>query len=163
MDDANTTDSTFFSLPDQDWADLDPKVRSRLSSLYLSIAAALAQSEPSSHGRPELSAASGTGSAFPGVAPSGLAEALTPGQLALRMYEVAGSILESSAGDEYDLRQVITTLRTALAVAWDFYGAQTAERVTVAEHMRSLKDHIVEFERELSLLRKHSQGPRSTN
>jgi len=148
---ANEVESTYFSLPEGDWTNLDPKVRANLASLYLSIAAVLATSGASDS---DL-----TPRAVPPLGgPTGLAEVLPPGKLALRLYEVASDIVAASAGEEHDLRQMISTLRTALAVAWDFYGTQTAEKVTVAQHMRELKERIVEFERELTALREQSKG-----
>jgi hypothetical protein len=65
------------------------------------------------------------------------------------MHEVASSVLALVAADEQDLRQVISTLRTALAVCWDLYSVPESERVTVAEHMRNLKIRIEDFEGEL--------------
>jgi len=146
VNEGNAMDSVYFSVADSDWTDLDPKLRQELKNLYQVIGAALAEADRSDQGQTARSA------------PSRSPEKLSPARLALRMHEVAGAILEDSARDEYDLRQLITTLRTALTVAFDLYGAQTAERVTVAQHMRSLKEYIVGFEQELKALREKSEG-----
>ncbi len=79
-----------------------------------------------------------------------------PLTLALKAQEMAQRLFAGLAGEERDLRQVITTLRTAHAVAWDMYDARQAERVTVSAHMARLRSTIDEFEADLRRLLEES-------
>src|SRR4051794_36140540 len=64
---------------------------------------------------------------------------LSPRDAALKMSELANRLFEQLNRDERDIRQVISTLRTAHAVAWDFYDAVQATRVSVDEYMQALR------------------------
>jgi glutamine synthetase type III len=72
-----------------------------------------------------------------------------PLELALKLNEIASALFEQLAGDERDLRQVISTLRTAHAVAWDMHDAVQATRTTVEQHMSKLRETIDSFEADL--------------
>src|SRR5438094_8655856 len=62
-----------------------------------------------------------------------------PLDVALKLNEIASALFDQLAGDERDLRQVISTLRTAHAVAWDMHDAVQATRTTVEQHMEKLR------------------------
>lgn len=144
MDDRTRLDPTYFSIPNSQWQDHDPETFRALTRLNVAIGLALA--EWTSQGVGE-----DTGSDPQDALPS---IALAPGPLALQLHEVAGQILAASAGEEQALRQVITTLRTGLAVCWDLYSIPQTEALTVAEHMKNLRIRIEDFERELVELRR---------
>lgn len=76
----------------------------------------------------------------------------TPGEMAWRLYDAAGRLTIAAASDEKDLRQMITTLRTALTVAWDMYDLPQSERTTVQQHIDRLRTTIQDFEADLSAL-----------
>jgi len=143
MDDRTQLDPTFFSMPECGWSDVGRQVFLDLSRIHLAIGLALADL---SQLFPDLASATDPGATTAGPTPG-------PADLALRMHEVAGQILGLCARDEQDLRQIISTLRTGLAVCWDLYSVRESERVTVAEHMRNLRARIEDFERELVALR----------
>ena len=44
----------------------------------------------------------------------------SPAEVAMRLSDLANRLFEQLSGDERDVRQVISTLRTGYAVAWDF-------------------------------------------
>ena len=75
-----------------------------------------------------------------------------PLDVALKLNEIASALFDQLAGDERDLRQVISTLRTAHAVAWDMHDAVQATRTTVEQHMAQLRNAIDEFEADLKEL-----------
>jgi hypothetical protein len=75
-----------------------------------------------------------------------------PLEVALKLNEIASALFEQLAGDERDLRQVISTLRTAHAVAWDMHDAVQATRTTVEQHMEKLRRTIDDFEADLKEL-----------
>jgi hypothetical protein len=143
MDDRTQLDPTFFSLPECSWGDVGRQVFVDLSRIHLAIGLVLSDL---GHLFPDLSAAGDLGGTTAGSTPG-------PAELALTMHEIAGQILGLCARDEQDLRQIISTLRTGLAVCWDLYSVRESERVTVAEHMRNLRVRIEDFERELVALR----------
>lgn len=151
MDDRSTLDPVYFSMPATRWPDVGSEAYGALSRVHLAIGLALSELEKSfpdaiSTASAQASAASASG-------------APTPAGLAFQMHEVAGELLSRVAGDEQDLRQIIGTLRTALAVCWDLYSVRESERVTVSEHMHNLKGRIEDFERELRALRlTHTDG-----
>src|SRR5829696_854854 len=64
----------------------------------------------------------------------GEVEERTPAEVAMMLSDLANRLFAQLQGDERDVRQVISTLRTAHAVAWDFYDAVQATRVTVDEY-----------------------------
>jgi hypothetical protein len=144
MDDRTRLDPTYFSVPNSRWQDHDSDTYRALTQVNLAISVALADWKAQG-----VSDDAGTG---PEDTASTLA--MAPGPLALKMHEVAGQILSASAGEEQALRQVITTLRTGLAVCWDLYSIPQSEVVTVAEHMRNLRTRIEDFERDLVELRR---------
>jgi hypothetical protein len=76
----------------------------------------------------------------------------TPGEMAWRLYDAAGRLTSASGSDEKDLRQMITTLRTALTVAWDMYDLPQSERTTVHQHIERLRTTIQDFEADLGAL-----------
>ncbi len=119
-------DRAYYRVPIGDWAEVDEQTLGLLRELQLQLSLVL---------DPDASQVA--------------REAMPPARLAFRLFEVANSVFDSVAPDEQDLRQVITTLRTALAVCWDLYSIKEAERTTVAQHMTSLRERIEEFEREL--------------
>lgn len=135
MDERARLDPSYFSIPASDWAQVDPAVAKELARTYRELGLALQTLD-------RLGVTPESADAEPESPPP-------PAELALRMHETAGSLLGQVAADEQGLRQIITTLRTAFAVAWDLYSFRESERVTVAEHMRQLRDRIEEFEREL--------------
>lgn len=81
-----------------------------------------------------------------------------PNEVAMQLLEAGNRLFIGSADDERDLRQIISTLRTAMAVCWDMYSAIDAPRVTVEQHMDNLKESIAEFERDLQTLQDDKAG-----
>ena len=72
--------------------------------------------------------------------------------MALLFQEVATKLFTQLAGEERDIRQVISTLRTAHAVAWDTVDAISATRMTVEQFMLLLRTQIDTFESDLKEL-----------
>jgi len=145
VDERARLDPSYFSIPASDWAQVDPAVASELARAHRELGLALQELD-------RLGVKAATEAGEPDSAPP-------PAELALRMHETAGSLLGQVAADEQGLRQIITTLRTAFAVAWDLYSFRESERVTVAEHMRQLRERIEEFERELLEIQKAKGDP----
>ena len=85
---------------------------------------------------------------------AGVEQRPAPLEVALKLNEIASAIFDQVAGDERDLRQVISTLRTAHAVAWDMHDAVQATRTTVEQHMEKLRATIDDFEADLKELQK---------
>lgn len=136
MDDRAQLDPTFFSVPLSDWHTVDAETLRGLAQIHRMIGRALADAQQR---LPD-----------PGPAENDAPDSnLPPAQLALQMHEVAGGLMAHAAADEQDLRQIISTLRTGLAVCWDLYSVRESERVTVAEHMLNLRTRIEDFERDL--------------
>ena len=79
--------------------------------------------------------------------------------LALMMSGLSARILASVAGNERDLRDMISALRTCLAVTWDMYDKIQADRTTVSEHIENLREHIQGFEADLTALRLEGEAP----
>jgi hypothetical protein len=131
-------DRAYYRLPAGDWSEVEDQTLSTLRELQLQLALVL---------DPAASQAS--------------RDAMPPARLAYRLFETANGLFDSVASDEQDLRQVITTLRTALAVCWDLYSIREAERTTVAQHMTGLRERIEEFERELGAIQAEREKPRS--
>ena len=92
----------------------------------------------------------------------GEAALTTPGEMAWRLYDAAGRLTIASGSDEKDLRQMITTLRTALTVAWDMYDRPQSERTTVQEHIERLRTTIQDFEADLSALQSDRASEQSS-
>jgi hypothetical protein len=150
MDDRSQFEPAYFSVPDSQWQDVGHELSGELARVYVAVGLALAELDRLQP--PEPAAAPVTTGTTTLSVPA-------PAELALQMHEVAGQLLANAAGDEQDLRQIITTLRTALAVCWDLYSVRESERVTVAEHMHNLRGRIEDFERELLALRRLKNGP----
>jgi phage shock protein A len=86
------------------------------------------------------------------------AGAPSPAELALELGGAVTALFEQLAPEERDLRDVVTTLRTALALCWDMYSYQEAGRVTVQAHMERLQADIEGFEAQLEQVQEAS-GP----
>jgi hypothetical protein len=119
-------DRAYYRVPPGEWAEIDAETLGSLRELQLQLSLVL---------DPTVSEAT--------------RETLPPARMAFRLFEVANRLFEGVAPAEQDLRQIITTLRTALAVCWDLYSIREAERTTVAQHMTGLRERIEEFERDL--------------
>jgi hypothetical protein len=145
VDERSRLDPSYFSVPASDWSQVDPAVAADLARTYRELGLALQALD-------RLGVSTTLQGGEPDVAPP-------PAELALRMHETAGSLLGQVAADEQGLRQIITTLRTAFAVAWDLYSFRESERVTVAEHMQQLRSKIEEFERELLAIQEAKNRP----
>jgi hypothetical protein len=137
--DRSQLDPAFFSVPESRWAEVGAESYPDLQRVYLALGLALTEIDRVLPDRDRSADAPGVAS---GPAPY-------PAELALQLHEVAGALLSRTAADEQDLRQIISTLRTALAVCWDLYSIPESERLTVAEHMRNLRVRIEDFEGEL--------------
>jgi len=140
MDDGSQSEPTYFTVPQSNWRDVGPEAYRALSKVNVAIGLALSELErqlsPENVLRPtEVQTFAGAPSA--------------PAELALQMHEAAGELLTAVASDEQDLRQIIGTLRTALAVCWDLYSWKESHHVTVADHMKNLRFRIDDFEKEL--------------
>jgi hypothetical protein len=122
-DERRESEQAFFSIPASGWSTIGPDERADLRSLSETIA----QAVDSGEGPP-------------------------PNELALKMIEAANRLFVTSVGEERDLRQIITTLRTAMAVCWDMYSADETGRVSVYQHMERLRTTIDEFENDLRTL-----------
>jgi len=114
----------YFRLSQTDWAAVLPAMRERLTGLRERLDAVLAVGGPSA--------------AAPG-----------PADLALQLGEVASETFELLAPEERELRQIITTLRTALALCCDLYSVDEARRTSVQALMQRLQADISSFEAEL--------------
>ena len=145
MNDQPQQEPTFFSVPATRWSDVDRESYELLAKVHVAIGLALTDYEKL---HPDIVG----NQAAMGATFSSL-DAPPPAELALDMHEVAGRLLAMVAGDEQDLRQIIGTLRTALAVCWDLYSVRESERVTVIEHMHNLRRRIDDFEQELRTIR----------
>lgn len=150
MDDRSSLEPVYFSMPETHWADVGIDSYRALSRVSLEIGLAIGELEKCFPDQIDSTRAEASAAA-PSKAPA-------PAELAFQMHEAAGELLTRVAGDEQDLRQIIGTLRTALAVCWDLYSVRESERVTVSEHMHNLKGRIEDFERELRALRLSHDG-----
>ena len=140
MSDGSQSEPTYFTVPQSYWRDVGPEAYRALSKVNVAIGLALSELErqlPPENVLPPTEVQTFVG------APA------APAELALQMHEVAGELLAAVAGDEQDIRQIIGTLRTALAVCWDLYSWKESYQVTVADHMKNLRLRIDDFEREL--------------
>jgi hypothetical protein len=132
-DEAEAGHRAYFAPPRQGWEEPLPVLRDRLDALRLQLEGVLASGGPS-------------------------AESPGPAELALQLGEVATAIFEVLSPEERALRQVITTLRTGLALCWDMYGADEAGRVSVQAHMHRLEAEITSFEGDLRRLQADYTG-----
>jgi hypothetical protein len=140
-------EGAFFSLPDVSWDEIEPDLRLEILKLSRSLGATVDHLRPS---QPELSDVG---------AQEGPGLSLRPAQVALRCYELASQLWSAVSGPEQDLRQVITTLRTALAVCWDLYSPRQMELTTVEQHMERLKATIEDFQKDLANLQREAGKP----
>ena len=122
--------SPYYRAPRGVWPDVDGRVWQILVELRDLLARAL---EPTQADRP------------------------TPMEVGFKLNEAAQGIFQQLAPKERDLRQIITTLRTAHALAWDSYDAVGAERTTVAQFMARLREQIDEFEADLGKLQEEDE------
>lgn len=141
-------DRAYYSLPEFSWAEVDPALVEDVRRLHRVLTLATEQLPAEPRSLEDLA----TGQ------PAGTEVAPSPSQLAFRLFDVANRLWGAVAGEEQDLRQVITTLRTALAVCWDLYGLREAERTSVAQLMGQLRDRIEDFERDLGTLQAERRG-----
>lgn len=125
MSDTRDDSSPYFNVSPGDWSLVDEKVRADLVRIEGAIESLV---------RGELS------------------KRPTPLAMALLFQEVATRLFSQLAGDERDIRQVISTLRTAHAVAWDTVDAVSATRMTVEQFMLLLRTQIDAFENDLKEL-----------
>jgi hypothetical protein len=125
MSEQRSESSPYFSAPAGVWPDIDGRTWEELLALQATLATTL---DTVNGSRP------------------------TPLELALKLNEIASGIFEQLAPEERSLRQIIGTLRTAHAVAWDMYDAVQATRVTVEQYMTELREKIDSFERDLGEL-----------
>lgn len=138
MDSLEEGHAAYYRLPDTRWEDVDAEFQGELRDLGTMLAAI-----------------GSAGTTAVGSAPP------SPGEVALLLAAAGTRLLGVVAHDESDLRQVITTLRTALTVCWDMYGVEESERVTVREHMTRLKSGIKAFEADLMALHDHPRSDES--
>lgn len=123
-DDEQAGDRAYFRLPGDGWPAILPAVHEQLVSTQRTLDAILEPAGPR-------------------------ADAPTPAEFAIQLGGLATALFDELSPHEHALRQVITTLRTGLALCWDMYGADETARVSVAAHMRRLQEQIDDFEREL--------------
>lgn len=83
----------------------------------------------------------------------------TPAELALELGAAATALFEALAPEERDLRELVSTLRTALALCWDMYSYQEAGKVSVQSHMDRLRTEIDAFEAQLHELQAEQDAP----
>ena len=134
-------DQAYYSLPEANWASVDGELWEEIGRLRAVLDLALSE------------APGGAPPAAPGsdAVPS-------PTQVAFRLFEAANRIWGAVSAEEQDLRQLITTLRTALAVCWDLCDVRQAERTTVAQLMHNIRERIEDFEHDLGDLRAERRG-----
>lgn len=133
-DDEHAGDRAYFRLPREGWPAVLPAVRDRLLSTQTALDAILDPAGPR-------------------------ADAAPPAEFALQLGALATALFDELSPREHALRQVITTLRTGLALCWDMYGADETGRVSVAAHMRRLQAEIDDFERELLEVQVETSNP----
>jgi hypothetical protein len=85
--------------------------------------------------------------------------AYSPEDLATQLTSVSERILDSIAGEERDLREMIRNLRVCLAVSWDMYDKIGADSTTVTQHIDNLRDQIQGLEAELTALKLEGSRP----
>lgn len=114
----------YFRLPAQGWRDVRLPIEARLREVDRRLRAALDDHADE-------------------------ADVPSPAELALELGGAATAIFELLAPEERELRELITTLRTGLALCWDMYSYQEAGKVSVQAHMDRLKTEIEGFEAQL--------------
>ncbi|HLH73356.1 MAG TPA: hypothetical protein VKX96_08725 [Chloroflexota bacterium] len=154
MSDRSQSEPTYFTVPQTYWRDVGDEAYRALSRVHIAIGLALSELERL---RPSGEILTPTDlQTFVGSAPP------SPAELALQMHEAAGQLLAAVAGEEQDLRQIIGTLRTALAVCWDLYSWKESHQITVAEHMKNLRRRIDDFDQELRTVLSLKSGTMDT-
>jgi hypothetical protein len=83
----------------------------------------------------------------------------SPEDLATQLASSSERILDSIAGEERDLREMIRNLRVCLAVSWDMYDKIGADSTTVTQHIENLRDQIQGLEAELTALKLEGTRP----
>ena len=83
----------------------------------------------------------------------------SPEDLATQLASSSERILDSIAGEERDLREMIRNLRVCLAVSWDMYDKIGADSTTVTQHIENLRDQIQGLEAELTALKLEGSRP----
>ena len=83
----------------------------------------------------------------------------SPEDLATQLASSSERILDSIAGEERDLREMIRNLRVCLAVSWDMYDKIGADSTTVTQHIDNLRDQIQGLEAELTALKLEGTKP----
>lgn len=125
-------DRAYFQLSTHGWDDIRPLVETRLRDLRARLDRVL-------------------------DAPT-MASPPSPAELALDLGAAARELFEVLAPGERDLREIITTLRTALALCWDMYSFPEAAKVSVQAHMERLKADIEGFEADLQQVQSGAEG-----
>ncbi len=125
MSDNRDESSPYFNVSPGEWSEIDGALRADLVRVEGAINVVVQGGE---HNRP------------------------SPIEMALLFQEVASKLFDHLAGEERDMRQVISTLRTAHAVAWDTVDAVSATRMTVEQFMLLLRTQIDGFESDLKAL-----------
>lgn len=127
-------EQAYFRLPEQHWTAVWPAVEERLRSISGRLARVLDDRARDT-------------------------DAPSPAELALDLGAAATALFTLLAPDERDLREIVTTLRTALALCWDMYSYQEAGKVSVQSHMDRLRTEIEGFEAQLGQLQADQVAP----
>lgn len=117
-------EQAYFRLPQQRWAIVWPSVEERLRATGGRLAQVLDDRSRDT-------------------------DAPSPADLAMELGAAATALFTVLAPEERDLREIVTTLRTALALCWDMYSYQEAGKVSVQSHMDRLRTEIEGFEAQL--------------
>lgn len=113
----------FFRIPEGTWEHVLPHVHQTLSLLQEEIESVLATTHTN-------------------FTPS-------PATLALHLGTAARDLWDALAPEERDLREIITTLRTALAASLDLCPESQRERMPVSELLQRFRQEIESFEHDL--------------
>jgi phage shock protein A len=127
-------EQAYFRLPQQPWATIWPAVEERLRATSERLEQVLDEQARD-------------------------AEAPSPAELALDLGAAATALFTLLAPEERDLREIVSTLRTALALCWDMYSYQEAGKVSVQSHMDRLRTEIEGFEAQLGQMQAEQQAP----
>ena len=120
-------EQAYFRLPRQSWSVIWPSVGARLKATAERLNAVLDEQRRAG-------------------------DAVSPAELALELGATASALFELLAPEERDLRELVSTLRTALALCWDMYSYPEAGQVSVQAHMDRLRNEIEGFEAQLQQL-----------
>ena len=127
----------FFSLPVGTWEDVFPAVADDLSSLQEQLSELLAGDARARESSPSL--------------------------FALQLALLSRLIFDTLAPEERDVREVISTLRTALAACLDLCPETLRSQSTVAELMAQMRSAIDSFESDLVTLQSEETGDSDTS